>query len=394
MNDQEGDQGAALATFVERMSDRLFFTVITVTDELNAYKVFETLNARGVRLSATDLLKNHLFSVLYREGVHEHEFVALEDRWATIVERLGNESFPEFLRAHWNSRRKPVRQPELFKAIRLQVSTAGAVFALVRDMEADIDTYLALTQPENSSWTHDWKEQARLLRIFGVRQPLPLLLAVRSGMSDEAFQRVLKATVVISFRYNVIGGRSAGEQETAYNAVTQDVAASRVTRAAEVIENLADIYPSDPQFREAFATRAMKVSSSRRRVVRYILAELERRLSGVGHDYLRDDISIEHILPVQAGIGWEAFPENEYESYVDRLGNVTLLEPGKNRDLAQSDYAAKRSAYAESAYQPTKELAERYEEWTPEAVNRRQRWMATEAVSIWRIEQLLGPLGR
>ena len=48
------------------MSDKLFFTVITVADELNAYKVFETLNARGVRLSATDLLKNWLFSVLAR----------------------------------------------------------------------------------------------------------------------------------------------------------------------------------------------------------------------------------------------------------------------------------------------------------------------------------------
>jgi hypothetical protein len=36
--------------------------VITVDDALNAYTVFETLNARGLELSATDLLKNHLFS--------------------------------------------------------------------------------------------------------------------------------------------------------------------------------------------------------------------------------------------------------------------------------------------------------------------------------------------
>jgi uncharacterized protein with ParB-like and HNH nuclease domain len=45
-----GDEGKATATLVETMSDRLFFTVITVTDELNAYTVFETLNSRGVRL--------------------------------------------------------------------------------------------------------------------------------------------------------------------------------------------------------------------------------------------------------------------------------------------------------------------------------------------------------
>ena len=79
-----GDIGVALALMVETMSDRLFFTVITVTDELNAYKVFETLNARGVRLSATDLLKNYLFSVLHRDGQHEHEMKSLEDRWEEI----------------------------------------------------------------------------------------------------------------------------------------------------------------------------------------------------------------------------------------------------------------------------------------------------------------------
>ena len=38
-----GDEGVALAQLLETMSDRLFFTVISVTDELNAYKVFETL---------------------------------------------------------------------------------------------------------------------------------------------------------------------------------------------------------------------------------------------------------------------------------------------------------------------------------------------------------------
>ena len=57
-----GADGRAVASFVDAAVDKLFFTVITVTDEMNAFKVFETLNARGVRLSATDLLKNYLFS--------------------------------------------------------------------------------------------------------------------------------------------------------------------------------------------------------------------------------------------------------------------------------------------------------------------------------------------
>jgi len=70
------------------LSGGLFFTVITVDDELNAYKVFETLNARGVKLSAPDLLKNYLFSVISREtgaAVHDAELDALEVRWSNIL---------------------------------------------------------------------------------------------------------------------------------------------------------------------------------------------------------------------------------------------------------------------------------------------------------------------
>lgn len=49
--------GIDLVRFIDNFTGKLFFTVITVTDELNAFKMFETLNTRGVRLSATDLLK-------------------------------------------------------------------------------------------------------------------------------------------------------------------------------------------------------------------------------------------------------------------------------------------------------------------------------------------------
>ncbi len=79
------DIGPQLAQLVEDVSDRLFFTVINVTDELNAYKVFETLNARGVKLSSTDLLKNYLFSILDSAGEPTEEMNALQNRWERAV---------------------------------------------------------------------------------------------------------------------------------------------------------------------------------------------------------------------------------------------------------------------------------------------------------------------
>ena len=55
--------GTALARLTsENVARRLVFIPITVDDALNAYTVLETLNARGLELTTTDLLKNYLFA--------------------------------------------------------------------------------------------------------------------------------------------------------------------------------------------------------------------------------------------------------------------------------------------------------------------------------------------
>lgn len=111
-----GEPAHYMGYLVLQSQDDKTFDVISVTDELNAYKVFETLNARGVRLSSTDLLKNYLFSVLNKANQHAHEMQALEDRWESMVSRLGAESFPDFLRTHWISRKTFVRQSDIFNS--------------------------------------------------------------------------------------------------------------------------------------------------------------------------------------------------------------------------------------------------------------------------------------
>ena len=57
------EDGEALARVLSETAARcLLFILITVDDELDAYTVFETLNARGLELTTADLLKNYLFS--------------------------------------------------------------------------------------------------------------------------------------------------------------------------------------------------------------------------------------------------------------------------------------------------------------------------------------------
>lgn len=384
-----GDEGMRLAKLVEDISDRLFFTVITVTDELNAYKVFETLNARGVRLSATDLLKNYLFSVLDRGGETDHELRNLEDRWEAIVGRLQSENFPDFLRVHWNSRRSFARQADLFKTIRTQVSTAEAVFQLLRNMEEDLDTYLALSSPEPSDWPQEDKQLAGVLKTFRVRQPFPLLLAAKRIFDAPDFTGLLRATVVISMRFNVIGSYSTAEQERKYNEVAERVAKNELKNLGQALQPLRSIYPDDPAFRTAFAEKSIRTTDSRNnRVVRFILCALEKHLSGQAHDFASDAFNIEHVLPQNAPDGWGGIGNDDAEALVYRLGNMTLLQAGANRDLGNLDYAQKRTAYQQSSFAITKKLGDDHAEWTPERIAAQQNWMAAQATAIWRIAQL------
>lgn len=383
------DQGKALAQFIETMSDKLFFTVITVADQLNAYKVFETLNARGVRLSATDLLKNYLFSVLARGSESTHEMDELERRWEAMVGRLGSESFPDFLRMHWNSRRGFARQTELFKVIRSRIQDREAVFALLRDMDEDIDTYLALTQPEGSQWPAAWKQSAQELRMFSVRQPYPMLMAAKRTLSDADFGALLRATVVIAFRYNVIGAQHTGEQERVYHAAAMQLHQHEANTLEQVLATLRSVYPSDDVFRADFAEKVIKTTQSRNaKIVRYILSKLEKQAGGIDFDMDSPSYTIEHILPQSPEDGWDAFNDRDLETFVYRLGNMVMLEVGKNKEIANKPYDDKRPLLQQSGMLLTRKLAEENAEWTPERLDAWQKQLAKLATSVWRIAQL------
>ncbi|XFA72156.1 DUF1524 domain-containing protein [Thermosynechococcaceae cyanobacterium Okahandja] len=385
----EPDVGMALARFIERMSDKLFFTVITVADELNAYKVFETLNARGVRLSSTDLLKNYLFAVVARTQHSSQDLPDLERRWETLVGRLGSESFPDFLRMHWNSRHSFARHSDLFKTIRNTIQTLADVFALVRAMDDNIDTYLALTQPEGAQWLPEWKTAAQQLRMFSVRQPYPMLMAAKRVLTDPDFGTLLRTTVVLTFRYNVIGSQHTGEQERLYNEVARKLHDTLIETPRELFERLRPLYRPDRAFKADFAGKIIKTTQSRNaKVVRYILCALERHQGGLAFDPDSPSYSIEHVLPQSPDAGWDEFADRDLEHFIFRLGNMVMLEKNLNQEAANQPYAAKRQIYARSQFSLTRQLAAEHTEWAPQRLEQRQQQMAAIATGIWRIGQL------
>jgi hypothetical protein len=68
---------------------------------------------------------------------------------------------------------------------------------------------------------------------------------------------------------------------------------------------------------------------------------------------------------------------------VDRLGNYALLEQGKNKDLGQKPFDAKKRSFATSQYRLTQDIAQ-YDDWNKEGIAQRQRKLANLALAVWR----------
>lgn len=377
--------GEELAAFIDNIVDKLFFTVIEVTDQINAFKVFETLNARGVQLSSSDLLKNYLFSVVDETNPHISEIEELENIWNSIVGKLGEQKFEDYLRYYWNSENKTVGKKNLFKSIKINISTKEKVFALVRNLRDTADIYIAIQNPDDVTWNTniEIRESLRELKLFQIRQTNSLLMAGYKNLDTNAFKKLVKTCSIISFRYNIIGGLNPNAQEEVYNSIALKINANKQLS----VQDFQSIYISDINFENDFSTKEFKNTSRNHKIVKYILSKIE------GYKYQNeistesDLYTIEHILPESADESWGISQESINRSLY-RIGNLTLLEKKLNKGADVLRYSDKVNFFNKSNSRITNSLSENYESWSEEKISARQRDLAKDAKSIWRIQEL------
>ena len=379
------DDGQRVAELLsEVVARRLMFIVITVDDEVSAYTIFETLNARGLELTTTDLLKNYLFSRLHATN----DLESVQRRWQRIVTTVGQENFSEFLRYHYLTMHRQIRAGRLFKMVRDEVGSSKDVLNLLQALEERAELFDAFGDPHHPLWIDipDAMPYIRELYLFNVRQMIPLLFAAYETFNAPEFVKVLKFVAVISFRYTVISGLNPNELEPAYHDAARAILSGRATTPGQVFESLRSIYVNDEKFRSDFTQRTIATSGQRKRLAKYILCRLESDISGRTCDVETEPATIEHILPENPSDEWEeSIPRQKFDAAIYRLGNLALLNASTNRRIANSPYLEKISAYRESEYTITKQIAELApEEWNLALIEARQGAMAARAVHIWR----------
>lgn len=124
--------GRAYSYFQERMPEevpsllnlmakinQLMFVQITVSSQSDAFTLFESLNNRGVPLSAMDIIKNKILAQMERK--HEIDIDESFERWQGIIEEIPDANDQErFLRHFYNAfkHRKEIKVEKVTRATR------------------------------------------------------------------------------------------------------------------------------------------------------------------------------------------------------------------------------------------------------------------------------------
>jgi len=375
--------GQEYANYITNVIDNLHFTRILVTDELNAFKVFETLNARGVQLSSADLLKNYLFSIIDANKAHPERINSLEEKWAKITNNVKSDHVSEFMRYYWNMSHKSVSKKAIFKTIKENITNEESVFNLINDMIPFSEIYMSLRDGNDPLWDDsEVREMIEVLNLFRLKQPISVLMAAKQKLDSNNFKKALKTILNLCFRYNVICDKNPNDQEAPFNMLAMDIS----NTATLHLDLLKSIYVDDDSFKSGFEEFAIQYNSNNAKKIRYILGKIEHFKGGVANVTINDeDASIEHILPQNYGEEWNI--DDEVASRcIDKLGNLCLLERTRNRTIGNIPYDDKKQYYKDSMYHTTSNIPDEYNEWTEAAISRRQKKLSKDAIGVWRID--------
>lgn len=378
------DHGDVLNRWVSFIEHNAVAVLLKVPDDADAYKMFETLNDRGLRTSQADLVKNYLFG---RSG---SRFDEVQSRWSYMrgaLESLDEEDITiNFLRHALILMRGYTSAPGVFDAVQEIAKAEQSTVTFAGHLETLANVYVATFNPEHERW-NDYPKSARsaieVFNLFNIKPMRALLLAIASQMEKKDAAESYSFLVSLGVRLLIAATIRSGSVETPLSTAARDVFAGTITTAAELKDQLRSLTPSDHQFQEAF--ERARVTSAK--FGRYYLRSMEMTAKGESEPWFvpeddRSVINLEHVLPLKPEANWPSFTEDDVNQYSKRLGNMVLLRASDNSHVRSDPFDSKRPTYAASPYVLTSQVAG-VDAWTPTAIADRQRELATLAVKTW-----------
>lgn len=380
------DSAKLLNKWLDFVKEKLTVIWVQVADQKTAFRIFETMNDRGLKLSAADLLKNYLHAEA--EDLRE-EIIQKWSAMAGVLETIDGEeeNVVEYVRCFWITEHGHTRTKDLFDEIKKEVTSPTKAVAFATKLERTAQDYAAIIMSSHEQLAKRGEEVAvkiDTIREFGVTQLRPLILAAFRKFKPMEFSKLLDGCVTWTVR-TLIAGVPSGTIEGHYSKNALAVTNGTYATAREVLKAMATIVPDDARFESAFKTAT--VSSPK--LARYYLRAMQRCADGESEpQYLpnsdQNTITLEHILPLVPDSTWKHFSADEHKRYVKRVGNLALLPKKVNSDIKSISYKDKKEVMASATeYSLTLEAVKDQERWKPADIDERQALLAELAVRTW-----------
>lgn len=374
-----------LIKWVNFIEHRALAILVRVADGANAYKMFETLNDRGLKTSQADLIKSYLFE----KG--DSRMAEVQTRWSYMrgaLEGLGSDKDQTvtFLRYALIVQCGHVREAAVYDAVQAMVKNEDDAVTCASNFESLANSYVATFNPEHEKWNGYPESVRRSIVVFNLlaTKPLrPLILAIAAKFDKKELALGFKLLVSIIARLTISGGTTSGSIDDTAASLSVDIFTGKVKTTLALKKALADITPTDERFKEAVGVA--KVSQPK--LARYYLRSLEMSHKGQADPYFvpNDDqtvINLEHVLPKRPMGNWPKFTDDEADLWTNRLGNQALMKATENSDARSDSFNDKKPLYAKSAYELTKQIA-KFSNWTTSAIEKRQLALAELALKTW-----------
>ncbi len=358
--------------------------------------IFESLNDKGMPLTASELLCNYLFRPIL--NAKEEPDQMHDDWWLSSIRLLGNnENFEEYLRNLFSigeskmvgkNRKVYVHFKTKHKA--LNVASAKGQLAAIR---AGVDQYRMIVDPIDAPHADEIITE-HLISISQTRMEssTPFVLSVlqaqkAKALSVENARAILAETIVLLVRRKMTEFST-----TAYDVMFPQLL-SKVINEPNIIHALHEqfrkhgVWVSDQEFAAAVETKSAYRSRDLP-FARMLLIELDKSFQSFGQfpDYSTVP-TIEHVLPQELTNEWRAYlgPDVEDEhlpQLIHTIGNLCLLSQPANSSAGQNPFTAKTSGYSEVTAL-ARQIKNHQELWNLAAIRSRSKLLAKSAVDRW-----------
>lgn len=337
---------------------------ITVTEEDEAYTIFETLNARGMNLSYVDLIKNKLFKEL--RTTHPDDYC--KTTWKNIAKELTNRenvgSFEDYVRHFWLAQFRFVTKGKIYKEFQLEFNKKNIdPNEFLKRLEKDAKTYAVISSPtENDFLEQEGKKIYRALlslKNFGIVQYKPFVLSLFRIKEQKLIRHKTLVEILVflekfHFLYNAVCVLPTNKLERPYAKAARELNNTTDNNEIrkiidELISDFTKKKPALDFFQEKFRSlKYMNNYTKDKKIIQYIFNTIEN-YEHPTNEFITQNLTLEHILP-----------QVRKKDSLGMLGNLLPLSSSLNEEAGDDDLNKKLPIYLKYQYVLTQKFSKKY----------------------------------